>query len=175
MRPRTKNEKFLLLVLIGIIFAGGNYYGYEWLSHKRSGLELTYAQLRADQAEAEVDLKESDLWAQRKAWIQENEPVLGNEGDAKAQVSQYVSKGAHDHQLEILDQSLNDVERGPAGTRVNVTVKVKGSMEGLCHWLADLQKPASFYAVSSFSLKADQDMKSYICTLQLARYFKEGS
>jgi len=36
-------------------------------------------------------------------------------------------------------------------------------------------KPDQFYAVSSFALKADQDQKSMVCTLQIARYFKEGS
>jgi len=54
-----------------------------------------------------------------------------------------------------------------------VTVKVKGSMEALCKWLTDLEKPDQFYAISSFSLKADQDQKSMVCALQVARYFKE--
>ncbi len=75
-----------------------------------------------------------------------------------------------------MEQSLSDkVQHGSAGTRVNVAIKVKGSMEGLCQWLSDLQQPAHFYAVTLFSLKADQDQKSMVCTLQLARYFKEGS
>ena len=46
-------------------------------------------------------------------------------------------------------------------------------MEGLAKWLTDLQKPDQFYAISSFSLKADQDQKSMVCTLQIARYFKD--
>ena len=59
----TKNEKVLLLVLLAIAFAGGNYFGYRWLAQKQSALQLTYAGLRADQAEAKVDLQQSDLWA----------------------------------------------------------------------------------------------------------------
>jgi len=169
----TKNEKALLLLLIAIAFVGGNYFGYRWLAQKQSSLQLTYAQLRADQAEARVDLQESDLWAQRKAWIRDHEPAMGDEGDAKAQVLEYVLKGARANKLEIMDQSLNDVEHGAAGTRVNVSVKVRGSMEGLAKWLTDLQKPDQFYAVSSFSLKADQDQKSMVCALQIARYFKD--
>lgn len=175
MRPRTKNEKLLLAMLVLILLVGGNYYGYQWFSHQQGELALTYAQLHADQVEAEVELKQQDLWAQRKAWIQEHEAPAGEEGDMKAQVLQYVLKGARDNKLEILEQSLNDAQHGSAGMRVNVTVRIKGSMEGLCHWLADLQKPENFYAVSQFSLKADQDQKSMICTLQLARYFKGGS
>jgi Tfp pilus assembly protein PilN len=171
----TKSEKTLLWVLAAIIFAGGNYFGYRWLSQKQSSLQLAYAQLKADQAEAKVDLLESDLWAQRTAWVRDHEPALGDEGDAKAQVLEYVLKGARDNKLEIIEQSLNDVEHGAAGARVNVSVKVKGSMEALAKWLTDLQKPDQFYAVSSFTLKADQDQKSMVCTLQIARYFKEGS
>ncbi len=83
-----------------------------------------------------------------------------------------VLKGARDNKLEIVEQSLNDAEPGSAGTKVNVSVKVRGSMEGLARWLTDLQKPEQFYAVSSFVLRADQDQKSMICTLQVARFFK---
>jgi len=172
---KTKNEKILLVFLITILFVTGNFYGYRWLAQKQEALNLTYAQMRADNADAQVDLLKKDLWAQRKAWIKDHEPVSTEEGDTKAQVLEHVSKGAHDNKLEILEQSLNDVQQGPAGTRVNVTLKIKGPMEGLCHWLADLQKPESFYAVSKLSLKADQDQKSMICTVQLARYFKGGS
>jgi hypothetical protein len=171
----TKNEKILLGILAAILFAGGNYFGYRWLAQKQSSLQLAYLQLKADQAEAKVDLQESDLWAQRKAWIRDHEPALGDEGDSKAQVLNYVVKGAHDNKLEVMEQHLNNVQRGAAGACVTVTVKVKGSMEGLAKWLTDLEKPDQFYAVSSFKLSADQDQKSMICELQIARYFKEGS
>jgi len=172
---RTRNEKALFVLLLVILFGAGNFYGYEWLSKRQQALELSYAGLRADQAEARVDLLKQDLWAKRKSWIQENEPALGDEGDARAQVLEAVLKGARDRHLEIMDQTLNDVQHGAAGTRVNVAVKVKGSMQGLCEWLADLQKPGSFYAVSQLSLKADQDQKSMVGALQLARYFKVGT
>jgi hypothetical protein len=168
----TKNEKFLLLILIAIAFLGGNYFGYRWLAQKQTSLGLSLAQLKADQAEAKVDLQESDLWAQRKAWVVEKQPAMTDEGDAKAQVLEDVLKGARDNKLEIQDQSLNDVQHGPAGTRVNVSVKVKGPMQALVKWLTALEKPEQFFAISSFSLKADQDQKSMVCTLQIARYFK---
>jgi Tfp pilus assembly protein PilN len=171
----SKNEKFLLLILAAIIFVGGSYFGYRWLAQKQSSLQLAYLQLKADQAEAKVDLLESDKYAQRQAWIRDHEPTLGDEGETKAQVLEYVLKGARDNKLEIVEQSLNNVQHGPVGARVNVSVKVKGSMQDLAKWLTNLQKPDQFYAVSLFSLKADQDLKSMVCTLQIARYFKEGS
>ena len=171
----TKNEKILLAVLVAILFVGGNYFGYRWLAQKQSTLTLNYAQLRADQAEAKVDLQESDLWTQRKTWINDHEPPLSDEGETKAAVLNYVVKGAHDNKLEITDQNLSDVQHGAGGTRINVKIAVKGSMQDLCKWLSDLQKPGQFYAITSFSLKADQDQKSMVCTLQIARYFKGGS
>jgi hypothetical protein len=50
-------------------------------------------------------------------------------------------------------------------------------MEGICNWLADLQKPASFYAVTIDNLVVTEDMKSMTCSLKIGRYFKpkEGS
>jgi hypothetical protein len=175
VQPRTKTEKLVLALLALILIGGGSFYGYDWLSKRQAALNLEYAQLRADRAEAEVDLQKESLWAQRKAWIQDHQPVMENEGDTQAQTLQFILKGARDHNLEIVEQNLNDVQRDAAATRVNVSLKVKGSMQGICQWLAELQKPESFYAVSQLSLKADQDQKSMVGTLQLARYFKGGS
>lgn len=172
---RTRNEKVLVVLLVLILFGAANFYGYEWLSQRQRALTLSYAELRADKAEALVDLQKQALWAKRQTWIKEHEPALGDEGDARAQVLEAVLKGARDRHLEILEQTLNDVQHGAAGTRVNVAVKVKGPMQGLCQWLAELQKPGSFYAVSELSLKADQDQKSMVGTLQIERYFKAGS
>ena len=126
----------------------------------------------------QVDLRDKDLWAQRQAWLLQNQPVMGEEGDTKAQILKVVSDGIRQNKLEKLDQGLgSDIEHGPAGEKVSVTVKVKGSTEGICRWLADLQKPANFYAVTISALQADDDMKSMTCSLQITRYFKtkEGS
>jgi hypothetical protein len=170
---RTRTEKILVVMLVLIVFGAANFYGYEWLSHRQQALALRYAELRADRAEALVDLQKQSFWAQRQAWIKDHEPALTDEGDAKAQVLQAVLKGARDQHLEILEQTLGEAQPGPGGIQINATVKVKGGTQALCTWLADLQKPESFYAISQFSLKADQDQKSMVCTLQVARYFKK--
>jgi hypothetical protein len=99
VRPQTRNEKLLLALLAVLLFAAGNFYGYRWLAQKQASLQLNYAGLRADQAEARVDLTESPLWAQRKTWINDHEPVLGDEGDAKAQVLENVLNGARQNKL----------------------------------------------------------------------------
>jgi hypothetical protein len=167
----------LFAFLVVIVLAGGTFYGYRWLAQKQASQQMIYAGLVADQNAAQDVLRESPLWAKHKAWIEAQEPVLGDEGEAKSQVLAYVLKGARDHKLDIVEQSLNDTERGAAGTRINVSVKVKGSMQDLVEWVrADLQnKSEQFYAVTLFSLKADSDQKSMVCTLQVARYFKSGS
>ena len=174
---RTKNEKRLLAILFLVVFAMANFYGYKWFAQKQAVLVLTEKRLRADKAEAEVDLKKQDIWAQRKAWIAEHEPPLGGaNGNAKAtEVLEAIHKGVLDQHLEVMDQSLNETQQSSAGTRVNVSIKIKGPMKGICEWLADLQKPENFYAVTRFSLKVDPDQKSMVCSLQLARYFKGGS
>jgi hypothetical protein len=174
---RTKNEKRLLVVLFLVVFAMANFYGYKWFAQKQALLVLTEKKLRADKAEAEVALKKQDIWAQRKAWIAQHEPSLGGkDGNAKAaEVLETIRKEILDKHLEVLDQSPNETQQTPAGARVNISIKIKGPMKGICEWLADLQKPENFYAVTRFSLKADQDQKSMICSLELAQYFKGGS
>ena len=175
MRVTTNSEKTLLVVL-GLILAGGVvFFGNKAVSQKQQALNLSRAGLKADQAEAMVDLNDEARWQQRRSWIHDHETPMGDEGDTRAQVLDAVVKGARAHHLEIIEQDPGDVQHGPGGARVNVSVKVKGAMEGLCRWLAELQKPDSFYALGLFSLKADQDEKSMICTLQVARYFRESS
>lgn len=169
----TKNEQLLLSVLIAIAFAGGNYFGYSWLAKKQSALELSLAGLRADQAEAKVDLLETDQWKQRMAWVHDHEPAMTDAGETHAAVLTFVKKGAQDNKLVVLDQRLNDMLHSAAGMRMSVSIKVKGSMQDLAKWLSDLQKPDQFYAISTFSLKTDEDQKSMDCTLRIARYFKE--
>jgi hypothetical protein len=172
---KTRNEKILLGVLVLILFGAANFYGYNWLAQRQGALALEEASLRADKAEAEVDLQKQDFWAQRKAWIADHQPAASEPDAAGAEVLQTVLKGARDHDLEIIEQSLSDTQNGAAGMRVAVAVKVKGSMENICRWLADLQKPADFYAIPSFSMKADADEKSMVLSLQVARYFKGGA
>jgi hypothetical protein len=175
VRPLTKNEKVLLTVLILLVFVGGNITAYRWFQSVQTALDTQYSNLRTNQLEAENDLKRQDIWAARKAWLKEREPSLGDEGSSKAQVLEVVLKGARDNKLEIVEQNLDETQHGAGGARITVDLKVKGSMESLCRWLTDLQRPENFYAVLSFSLKADQDQKSMVCSVQIARYFQEGS
>jgi hypothetical protein len=165
----------LLSVLVLLVVVGGSITGYRWLRSAQTALDTQYANLRTDQMEEEFDLKNQEVWETRKAWIKQHEPPLGDEGSSKAQVLEAVLKGARDNNLQVIEQNLDETEHGPGGARVTVDLKVKGSMEGLCHWLTLLQKPENFYAVLTFSLKADQDQKSMVCSVQIARYFQEGS
>jgi hypothetical protein len=171
----TRNERILLAILFAGLFIAGNVFGYRWLVGKQNALTLSERELGADQAEAQVELQESDTWTKRKAWIHDNQPALGDEGETKAAVLQAVEKGARDNKLEVQEQNLNDVQRGPAGARVNVTVKVKGATQDIVKWLTALEKPEQFFAVTTLSMMADQDQKSMICSVQFARYFKEAS
>lgn len=170
----TKSEKYLLVVLGLVVLGGAVFFGGHALNEKQTALDLQRATLRADQAEAEVDLQQVPLWTLRADWIRANEPSLGDEDDARAQVLASIIKSARDHKLEVLSQDLGEVEHGPSSVKVNAEIRLKGSMEALCRWLAELQKPANCYAVRLFSLQADQDQKSMVCKLRIARYFRGG-
>jgi hypothetical protein len=175
MRPTTRSEKILLAVLGLVLLGGLLFFGGKAVLQKQSTLDLTRGSLRADNAEAMVELQDEPRWVARSQWIHDHEPVTQEEGDARAQVLSSVVQGARDHHLEIQEQNLGEVEHGAAGAKVESEVRVKGSMEALCRWLAELQQPEKFYAVDLLSLKADQDEKSMVCTLHISRYFREGA
>jgi type II secretory pathway pseudopilin PulG len=170
----TRNEQRLLLVLITIVVASGTFYGYRWLSQRQTAQQTALAELQADQAEAQVDLQDAGKFAQRKSWIDANEPPLVDVGDAKTQLQDYIEKGVTAHKLAIVVQSIDDPQVGAAGTRIGVSITVKGPMQALCEWLTEFQKPDQFYAVTSLTMTADPDQKSMVCKLQLARYYKHG-
>ena len=165
----------LLTALLALLFLAGNWYAYKWYAAKEAALHSTAVDLQDAQDSASTALQEIPTWTQRKAWVNDKQPQLGDEGEAKAAVLEYVQKGARANKLKIVEQSLNDVQKTAGGTRVNVSVKVKGSMQDLVTWLTALEKPDDFYAVALFSLKADQDQKSFDCTVEIARYFKGGT
>jgi hypothetical protein len=175
MLPRTSNEKLLLGVLVAILFVAANWFAWDWYAAQMAELHTKAGNLKDAQESAETALQEIPTWQKNMAWVKAKQPSLGDEGDAKAAVLEFVEKGATAHKLQIIDQNINDVQKTAAGTRVNVSIKIKGSMQDLVEWLAPLQKPDDFYAITLFSLKADADQKSYDCTLQIARYFKGGS
>jgi hypothetical protein len=174
MRPTSNSEKFLLGILGLIVLGGAVYFGGDALEKKQRDLDNQRAELKADNAEAQVDLLQAPVSAQRQKWIHDHEPAFGEEDDTRAQVLNFIVKGARDHHLEIQEQNMGQVQHGPGGARVEAEIKIKGGMESLSRWLADLQKPESFYAVDFLSLKADPDQKSVICSLRVARYFREG-
>ncbi len=171
---KKSNEKILGALFLALLFGIANFEGYSWISQGQSKLDLRYAELHADKADAQFALTKEDLWAERQAWIAQHEPVMTEEDSTKAQVLETVLKGARDQNLEVLDQNLGDAQHSPGGTCVNISLKIKGPIKGLCQWLVDLQKPENFYAVPEFSLKADDDEKSMVCTLRIGRYFRPG-
>ncbi|MEI9999929.1 MAG: hypothetical protein WDO13_12630 [Verrucomicrobiota bacterium] len=108
MRPKSSKEKLLLFVLLGVVFFMVNFYGYQWLSARQTTLHKTLLRLRDDKEDALDALKESDQWAQRRTWISQRQPALGDEGDAKANTLESIKKGADANKLDVLEQSLND-------------------------------------------------------------------
>ncbi len=145
----------LLAVLIAFVFVAGNYYGYRWLAQRQAALQTSYAGLKADRAEAEVDLQQSDLWAKRQEWVKAHEPALGDEGETKAAVLASVLKGARDHKLEIVEQSLNDSEHRWPGNAHQFSVKVKGRCR-LCEWADRTPKTRPVLChLALFSLRAN--------------------
>jgi hypothetical protein len=173
MRPTTRSEQFLLGILGLVLVGGALYFGGSALLDRQQALDHQRRLLHADQLESMADLQMKPLWDSRRAWLRDHQPALTNEGDTSAQVLDFLVKGARDHHLEVETENPGEVRHGPGGARIAAEIKIKGGMEALCRWLADLQQPQNFYAVDFFSLKADPDQKSVICEVHISRFFQE--
>jgi hypothetical protein len=165
----------LAVVIVCLVVGGANFYGYQWLQQKEAALRTKVTGLKTDQLTGEIALQKLPIWQKRKGWVDQHEPSSHDEGDSKAQLLETALKGARDQHLEVVEQALGDTQASPVGSQINISLKVKGSMQDLCKWLTVLENPQSFYAVMKISLKADQDQKSMDCSLQIARFFKTAT
>ncbi len=170
MRPLTSSEKNLSLLLGGALFLAANLLGGSFYLRKSKLLRMEIDALKNRRIEASVWIEEKELWESRAKWIADNQPRRPESGDPSSNLLEEIQRTAREHQLQILEQSLQDPVKKPSVFEVAIRLKVGGSFENIVLWLASLQKPAAFLAVPSFTLKSDKEPPNVICDLLIARW-----
>jgi hypothetical protein len=135
----------------------------------RSNLDV----LRDEQREADSWLAEKDTWRQRKEWLDKTQPVLKSSGEASAELLETLTASAARHSITIVEQGFAepDAEHKTAYQEVAVKLKMSGSLEAITRWLVEIQQPAKFQAVPTFSMKIDSDPTKIVCELTVDRYY----
>ena len=175
MRSLTEKEKRLTLMLLVAVFLAINLFGLTFLSRKRKALEADLFRLRTEQLEAKNWLGEKDLWLERKKWLDDNQPRLKNGGEANANLLETVQSSAQHQKITIVEQGFMEPANKTHYRQVGVKLKVNGTLEDITRWLANLQQPAKFQAVTTLSLKSDADPSRMKCELQVVRWYAPES
>ena len=171
MRKITKNERLLLALLLGALFVFLNVFAFQAVKRLNTQLKAQHEELRNQQVVAETWLEERTAWAEKKAWLDENQPKLGDEGAASSALLQHLTTSARRHSITVLEQKLLDAESTSKYREVSVRLKVSGSLKGLSQWLCEVQEPKLFQAVKTFSVKSAKKPPDVICVLEVARWY----
>ncbi len=172
MRALTSSEKRLSLFLGVALFLIANVFLLNaWLQGTKA-----MRQQRTDLSnlliEQEIWLEDEAYWTERRQWLDANQPMAAADGSAGTSLLEFVRTSASQHGVQILQQSLAEPNINPDYHEHSVQLRVSANLEGLARWLAEIQKPESFHAITAFNLKSDKEPPTVLCDLQIARWYR---
>jgi hypothetical protein len=172
MRQLTSREKRLAIFLGLAVFVVVNLIGLVVLKRQRVALENQLSDLESRAMVHEVLLGQKREWLKKEAWMSEHQPVYSSPGDAMTDLVEDLSAGSNRSGLDMTPPRLDEVESFPTHNEVSATVEVSGSLRSVVGWLAQLQQPEKFQAVTSFSLASDKEPPNVKADLRVARWFR---
>jgi Tfp pilus assembly protein PilO len=171
LRRLTKNEKRLLTLFGLAIFVMANFYGISYLLDRESELAQQVDELKATAKTNQIWLKEKQFWLTRKQWIDRQQPRVGSGQVPQSELLQSVIASAQANQLVIQEQSFAESKNTPNYQSVGVKLKLSGNLENVVKWLAELQQPEKFQAITNFSLKSEEQPPKVSLELEVARWY----
>ena len=171
MRALTNNERRLLLLLGLAFFLVLNVFGFTALAKKMQALNREKAQLVLEQNDAKGWLTRKDLWNKRKEWLTEKQPRSDSSGQDSARLLESLQQGARQQKINITQQRLMEPRSNPDYMEVAVQLEARGALESMLRWVAEIQAPDRFQAITSLTLKSDTEPPKVICNLTIARWY----
>ena len=171
MRKWTKGEKRLSLVLGVAILVMGTFYLVSYLLDIESDLGLKIRGLEANANTDQVWLREKQFWLDRKQWIDQKQPRAAAGAVPQSELLQSLTTSAQNHKLTIQEQSFADAKSTANYQAVAVRLKLTGTLEDVVRWLAEVQQPEKFQAVTNFSLKSQAKPPAVDLELEVARWY----
>lgn len=153
MRPLTTSERRLALVLGLLLFAVANLVILNYLLTLRSGLRTEQARQTSAQMEHRTWLGQRDLWTQRIAWLEKNQPAP----NSPSALLETVQQAAQKHGIEIKDPKLVSPNHQPLYLEIAVGLSAFGPMEKLAEWMAEVQQPGMFRLLKQLVIKPADD------------------
>src|SRR5271166_202808 len=168
LRALTKGERRLSVIFIVALFAMANFYGLGYLYDLMSDSSRDLADLRGRE-------KEKDIWLKRKEWIEKVQPRIHSDQVPQSELLESLTASAKANQLEIDEQSFGEIRSTPNYQSVSVRFKLTGALQNAIKWLAQVQQPELFQAITSFSLKSGNEPPTVSLELEIARWYAPKS
>lgn len=172
MRTLTSKEKKLLGGLLGTLFLLLNVVGLQAFLNRQKTLNLSISQLETALAASRDVLAQKDYWQERGAWLDENQPtddVTTIEDDTK--FTEFVETSAKNSGLQYTRRGGGPLPLKGSYAEVYDASQVKGTMEQLVKWLAELQQPKAFRAVKQLRIKSGEPPE-VVADLEVARWYR---
>ncbi len=175
MRPLTKLEKNLVVTLSVTIFLLVNLFGISALLRQRRALQLEAITLQGSQDEAGLWLADREKWLTRKDWLEKTQPKASQPEAAQSTFFEELQKSARSRNLAIDEQGFGEVTETKHFQSVSVKMRVNGTLENTVRWLAAIQRPELFQAITSFSLKSEKEPPKVNLELEIAKYYRPAN
>ncbi len=172
MRTLTSKEKRLLAGLLGTLFILLNVVGLQAFLNRKRALDANISQLETKLSESRAILDQKDYWRERGAWLDENQPtddVTTIEDDTK--FTEFVETSAKNSGLQYTRRGGGPLPAKGPYAEVYDASQVKGTMEQLVKWLAELQQPKAFRAVKQLRIKSGEPPE-VIADIEVARWYR---
>ncbi|MFZ4483565.1 MAG: hypothetical protein ACOYOL_06255 [Chthoniobacterales bacterium] len=173
MRALTSKEKRLLVGLLGALFVLVNVIGLQTLLNRQRDLRSNIGELRQQIDFGDALLAEKDYWAERAAWLAENQPTddtATTQDDEK--FYDFIESSARESGLEFAAGTPGAAVSQGAYVQINYSAKVKGKLQALIKWLNLLQQPKEFRAIRQISIKSDAEPPGIVCDIDVARWYR---
>ena len=171
MRQLTKLEKNLGIALVTTLFLLVNLFGLSALSRKKSALRLELVGLNGEKEESGIWLADREIWLPRRKWLDEKQPPGTDASVAQPAFFQELQKSARNHNLNIDEQGFGEVSSTAHYQSIAVRMRVSGSLEDVTRWVAGLQQPDLFQAITSFSLRSEKEPPKVSLELEIDRWY----
>lgn len=171
LRRLTKSESRLLIIFGLALFVMANFYGISYLLDTENELTQQIGELEATVKTNQIWLREKQFWLTRKQWIDRQQPRVGTGQVPQSELLQALIASAQANQLVIQEQSFAELKNTANYQSVAVKLKLSGNLENVVKWLAELQQPEKFQAVTNFSLKSEEQPPKVNLELEVARWY----
>jgi hypothetical protein len=167
------SERILLGVLGGSLAITGHFIVSDHLTARSRALADDRHRTELIRAEAEVLLAQQEEWIAKEAWIQAHLTPFPSE-EAAAQELLAIADSAVAAALAVTSKELLEVDLSAPVAKAGLRLQLTGSLEAICRWLHETQRPDLLRAIPRFRLAPTEDESSgaLACELTLFRLYR---